>query len=132
MARPRRPEAEAQAVREAAEIVRAETGLTSARAISREVARRVSLVFMADLEADPLDQAFAAIDRATTSSPFQRLASCPDINIASEFVKLRLKAVEARQGRYLSPQHQEVELRQIAENLRNILTGRYDWQLRNA
>jgi hypothetical protein len=132
MARPRRPYAEAQAVREAALIARAETGLTSAKALSREIARRVVVELMADLEADPLDLAFAAIERDLLQSPFQRLASCPDINLAAEFVKRRTKSVEDRQGRYLSPPEQAAERRAIESDLRDALAKRYDRQLRTS
>jgi hypothetical protein len=132
MARPRRPRAESQAVRQAAAIVRSETGLTSAKALSREIAARVVKEFMHELEADPLDLAFAAIERALLRSPFQRLASCPDINLASEFVKRRMKAVEDRQGRYLSTADQAAECHLILCELEQVLARRYDWELRRS
>jgi hypothetical protein len=130
MARPRRPEAEAQAVLEAAELVRAETGVASAKALSREIAARVVMAFLAELEADPMDLAFAAIERDLLRSPFQRLASCPDIDLAFEFVKRRIKAVEDRQGRYLAPVEQATEQRAILDDLQALLAGRYDRLLR--
>jgi hypothetical protein len=130
MARPRRPALETEAVHEAAAIVKAETGLTSAKAVSREIAARVVKEFLHELEADPLDLAFAAIERELLRSPFQRLASCPDINLASEFVKRRMKAVEDRQGRYLSPADQAAERQAILNEISDLLAGRYDWQVR--
>ena len=132
MARPRRPKAEARAVWEAAQIVQAETGRTSARALSREIAARVVAEFLRELEADPLDLAFSAIERELLRSPFQRLASCPDINLAAEFVKRRVKRLEDRQGRYLSPKDQVTEQHGIAVEMRFALASRYDWQLRQA
>ena len=131
MARPRRPRAEAEAAREAAAIVEAESGLTSAKALSREIAARVVNEFLHELEADPLDLAFAAIERELLRSPFRRLASCPDIDLASEFVKRRMKAVEDRQGRYLSTAEQAAERRAILSTLTSLLAGRYDRQLRH-
>jgi hypothetical protein len=132
MARPRRPAAEAQAVRAAAKIVRAETGLTSARAVSREIARRVVAEFFADLDADPLDLAFAAVERELLRSPFQRLASCPHINLSAEFVERRSRRIEQRHGRYLSPARQFEERAAIAAEMREALRNRYDRQLRRS
>lgn len=130
MARPRRPEAEAQAVREAAEIVRRETGLTSAKATSREIAARVVAELMHEIDGDPLDLAFAAIERSLIGSPFHRLASCPKINTAADFVERRVERLQARSGRYLSPAEQANERAEIMHELRGVLANRYDWQLR--
>ena len=130
MARPRRPEAEARAVREAAEIVRAETGLTSAKAISREIAARVVPALMSELEGDPLELALAAIERDLIGSPFQRLASCPEIDTASLFVEMRVERVRARCGRYLTEAEQDTERRALLGQLRLTLAARYDRHVR--
>jgi hypothetical protein len=130
MARPRRPDAEARAVREAAEAVKAETGLTSAKALSREIARRVVVELVKELEADPLDLSLAAIERTLLGSPFQRLASCPDIDTASEFVERRVKRLRARCGGDLLPAEQARERDEVAAELRASLAHRYDRHLR--
>lgn len=130
MARPRRPEAEADAVRAAAEIVRRETGLSSAKAISQEIAARVIRELMTEIEGDPLELALAAVERDLIGAPVQRLASCPDINTISEFVQRRMKRVEDRQGRYLSQAEQVAERHAIAAEMRPVLAGRYDRLLR--
>lgn len=118
-------------MRAAAAIVRAETGQISAKSIGREIARRVVAEFIADLEADPLDQAFAAIERDLLKSPFHQLATSGDINLYSDFVKRRIKRLEARHGHYLSPAAQGAERREIAEEMRLTLGARYDRQLRS-
>lgn len=130
MARPARPRSEACAVREAAQIVRAETGLTSAKALSREIAARVVSELLNELEGDPLDLAFAAIERDLLRSPFQRLASCPEIDTAAEFVERRVERLRARSGRRLSDAEDDSERRAIADELMRLLSGRYDRQLR--
>lgn len=130
MARPRRPAEEGKAVCAAAAIVTQETGLTSARAVSREIAARVVSEFMRQLEADPVELAFAAIERDLLKSPFHNLASCPEINLAAEFLKLRIKRLEGRQGAYLSHPEQTSERASIDRELRALLAGRYDHALR--
>lgn len=129
MARPRRPEAEARAVREAAKIVRAETGLTSVLALGREIADRVAAELVSDLDADPLDHAFAAIERDLLNSPFQRLATCPTIDTATDFLTLRFEKMRARNGRYLSPEEQRRERDAILRHLSDKLARRYSKHL---
>ncbi|QNP46065.1 hypothetical protein H9L14_01975 [Sphingomonas sediminicola] len=130
MARPRRPDAEAHAVREAAKIVRAETGLTSAKGIGGEIAARVVPAVMREIEGDALELALAAIERDLIGSPFQRLASCPEIDTASLFVERQVERLRARSGRYLSPTEQLVERQTIAAEVTDVLAARYDRQLR--
>lgn len=130
MARPRRPSTEAQLVREAAAVVRAETRLTSAKGQSREVARRVVIELMKEVEADELSALMAAIEHRLSGSPFQRLASCPNIDTASLFVELQVERVRARSGRYLSPEAQAAERRALMREVEAALSGRYDRHLR--
>jgi hypothetical protein len=132
MARPPRPRSEAQLVRDAGAIVRDETGLTSAKSISREIASRVVSELMRELDGDSLDLALAAIDRVVIGSPFQRLAADPDINTANEFVELQVERVRARCGRTLHPNEEAAERRAILAELERLLAGRYDRQLREA
>jgi hypothetical protein len=131
MARPPRPPLEARLVREAAAMVRAEMQLTSARALSREIASRVAVELMKELEGDPLDLALAAIERDLIGLPFQRLASCPAIDTAAVFVDMRVERIRARSGRYLSPAEQASERRALMRELEGKLAGRYDRHLRS-
>jgi hypothetical protein len=117
-------------VRAAAAIVRSETGLTSAKALGREIAARVTVELLKELDGDPLDLALAAIERDLIGSPFQRLASCPDIDTVALFVELRVEQVRARSGRYLSPLEQTAERNRIAQTINLKLAARYDRSLR--
>jgi hypothetical protein len=130
MARPRRPEVERQAVLAAADVVRRETGMISAKAVSREIAARVVRALETELEADPLELALIAIERDLIGSPFQRLASCPNIDTISDLVERRVNRLRARSGRYLSPAEQTAERHIIADELTTVLAGRYDRHLR--
>lgn len=130
MARPARPNAEAKMVREAGETVRTETGLRSARAVSREIARRVGVELLRRHESDELDAAMAALEHQIVGSPFQRLASDPDINTEAEFVARRVARFAARSARHLSPEADASERRAIMAEIEPILAARYDWQLR--
>lgn len=130
MARPRRPEVETRLVREAAQLVRGETGITSAKAVSATIAERVVLALADELEADPIERAFAAIERDLIGSPFHRLASCPEINTVSEFVERRLEKFRSRAGRQLAPTEDAAERRAILDEVQAALASRYDWQLR--
>lgn len=128
MARTPRPPAEAVLVREAATIVLREMGLASARAQSREIARRVALELLRQQEADPLDLVFGAVE--TKRCPFQRLASDPDIDTAAAFTDRRVERLRSRAGRYLSPAADAAERRAIVAEVEHLLAARYDWQLR--
>jgi hypothetical protein len=132
MARPRRPSIEEHLVREAAGIVRAETALTSAKAQSREIARRVVIELMADIDADDLEAAVAAVERRLIGeTPFQQLASSPEVDTASLFVERRAKRLQARAGKYLTQCEQEAERRIISREIRELLSSRYDRHLRS-
>ena len=117
-------------MRQAANVVRTETGLKSAKAISREIAVRVVSTLMKEIEADPLELALAAIERDLIGSPFQRLASCPEIDTASLFVDLRVERLRARCGRYLSSEEQSTERSALMMEVESLLAGRYDRHLR--
>lgn len=126
MARPSRPPLEAELVRRAAAIVQQETGLTSARAQSGEIARRVGAELLKQQDADPLDILFVAID----GNPFERLAADPTIGIVATFTERRIERVRSRHGRYLPPLGDAAERRAIVAEMLSKLAARYDWQLR--
>ncbi|WP_395622148.1 hypothetical protein [Sphingomonas daechungensis] len=130
MARPRRPEAEARLVREAAAIVRIEKGLTSAKALSREIAKIVVNELKHEIEGDELDLAFSAVERKLVGSPFLRLASCERIDTIAEFVDRRVERFRGRSGRQLGQAEDEAERSLILAEVQSILASRYDWQLR--
>jgi hypothetical protein len=102
----------------------------SAKALSREIAIRVTAALIHDLETDPLELAFAAIDRGNLHCPIHRLAACPEIDTASLFVERRVARLRARSGRYLLPAEQSAELRVLLDELKEALAGRYDRLLR--
>lgn len=131
MARPRRPAAEIEAVSMAAEIVRRETRFRNSQAVSREIARQVVDRLIVELEGDPLELAFAHVERNLIESPFYVLAECPEINTLAEFVDRRVKKLRGRNGRYLSPPAQVSERNTVLAELRNLLTLRYDRHLRS-
>ena len=82
MARPRRPASEARAVREAADMVRADTGLTSAKALGREVAARVTAALLDDAQHDP---GAASLSGLANSDPIATLAFTQDDAAVDEF-----------------------------------------------
>ena len=132
MARPRRPAAEVHFVHEGAAILRAQTGLTSAKAQSREIARRVSAALLIQVEMDPLDLAFAAIEGNGAGCPFQQLAADPEIDTVAEFTDRRVERLRSRAGRYLPPAADAAERRAIIAEIEAVLANRYDHQLRGA
>jgi len=133
MARPARPPAEIAAVKAAAAIVRADTGATSNPAIAREIAARVVTALIADLERDPNDElaaAMAAVEQRLLPSPFVKLATCPDIDTASEYVKRRVARYEARATRYIAEKQDRAENAAIADQLMEAIARRYLEHLR--
>lgn len=133
MARPARPPAEAQAVREAAAIVRQETGLTAVSAISREIARRVTADLTTFIEQDADDPMAAALEQVRLSlnpCPFHTLATDPEIDTLGLFITRRTENLVNRAGRYLSAQDQYTEQIRICETIHALLTSRYMRELR--
>lgn len=106
-------------------------GLTAARAASREIASRVMVELVKQLEGDPLDLALLAIERSLAESPFHRLATCPDVDTMREFIQRRSKRLECRHGRYQTLAEQARERRTILTEIEAVLAGRYDRHLRN-
>lgn len=126
MARPARPALEVALVRQADAIVRKETELTSARAISREIARRVGAELLRQQEADPVDVIYVAV----TGTRFQRLAADASLGTVAVFTERRVERVRSRHGRYLAPLGDASERRAIVAEMVPVLAARYDWQLR--
>jgi hypothetical protein len=128
MARPARPPEEAQAVREAAEIVRQETGQTSVSAISREIARRVTAELTTFIEQDDDDPMAMALERVRLNlkpCPFNVLATDAEIDTIQVFIKLRSEYLISRSGRYLSTIDQSLEQNLIARRMRLLLASRF-------
>lgn len=128
MARPARPPEEAVAVREAAEIVRRETGLTAISAISREIAKRVTAdltTFIDQDRDDPMVEALGAARRAINPSPFYVLATDPVIDTLELFLSVRTKTMQGRAGKYLSEKEAKAELWNTMENIGTKLKTRY-------
>ena len=134
MARPARPAAEIAAVREAAAVVQGETGLVSPPAAAREVARRAVAALLAEIARDPEDPflgALAAMAQRFAPSPFDTLAVCPEIDLATEFVEYRIERLRARSGRDQSKAQSQIEQNAIAKILEKKLTDRYLRHLRS-
>jgi hypothetical protein len=128
MARPARPPEEAQAVREAAEIVRQETGLTAVSAISQEIARRVTAnltIFIEQDADDPMAMALESVRLSLKPCPFHKLATDPEIDVLKLFVSKQVERLICRSGAYLSEMNQGIELRGIANEVRISLSRRY-------
>ena len=132
MARPARPPEEAQAVREAAEIVRQETGLTAVSAISREIARRVTANLTTFIEQDADEPMAAALERVRLSlnpCPFHFLATDPEIDTLELFVSKRIERVRNRSGKYLPAGAASLELAEILVTVSQTLAIRYSKKL---
>lgn len=128
MARPSRPQLEAQAVREAAALV---SGSIQAKA--RAVAAQVVAELMLELERgdDPIMQALAELELQTKPGPVVRLATCPEIDTAAAFIERQIARLRARGGRYLAAHDQRAEIAAIAAEVEVVLTGRYARHLRS-
>lgn len=135
MARPARPPAEIAAVKAAAAIVRAETGLTAAEPVARIIAARVVAALVADIErnsADELAEALITFEHKMFPSPFNTLATSPSIDLAREFVERRVSRLRSRAGAYLSEGAKCLERQSIIVEINAKLSRRYVRQLRNA
>jgi hypothetical protein len=131
MARPARPSAERCAVWEAAALVRAETGITAAEPVAGIVAVRVveALNAYLDEEMDPLLAAAGELRRQTSPTPYDTLATDPEIDTLKLFVDELVERVKDRCGRR-SCRGEEVERQGAWASDREQLKGRYTRALR--
>lgn len=130
MARPARPAAEAALVREAGHIVSAETGITAAQPLAREIAARVVKELLAEIGGLAAEPLLVALQKAAPS-PFVTLATCPETDTLSDFVQRRVDRLRSRAGAYLSPSSQIRERNAIAKEVSLLLFGRYLRHLRS-
>ena len=131
MARPARPAAEIEAVREAAALIEQEIGRMSYPSIACEIAARVVSAMLSDLDrSDPLAIALAAIEQQLLPSPIRTLAICPEINTLEMYLEHRVALLRSRAGRYLGSAEQRSEREAISAEMRKLLTGRYLRHLR--
>lgn len=133
MARPTRPMCEVAAVREAADIIRRESGPSTNHRLAKEIALRVVAKVLREVEQptdEPFVSALAALEQRYAPSPFVTLATCPEIDTMSEFVERRIRRVRSRAGRYLSSFAQAQERAVISADLVALLTHRYCRHLR--
>lgn len=131
MPRRPRPSHEASVVRAAASIIRRETGLTAADPIARIIAARVreALVAVVREEEEPLLRVLNTLD-STDPTPFQRLATDPDIDALELYVEGRVAKLRARLGCYLPPMEDRLESREVMDEIQRTLFRRYLRQLR--
>lgn len=127
MARPSRPAAEVQAVREAAAAIRAETRMTSARALGREIAERVTAAMLDDAQNDPA----AILPGLAGRDPIAKLAFAQGVGAVDELAERFRDRMLAAFGTFIPPIfQQEVQRRDAARELRATLAERYTRQLR--
>jgi hypothetical protein len=127
MARPARPQLEAQAVREAAARVPG-TIQAKARAVAAQVV--AELVLEIGKGDDPMIMALAELELQTKPGPVVRLATCPEIDTAAAFIERQILRLRARGGRYLAAHDQRAESAAIAAEVEAVLVGRYARHLR--
>ena len=127
MARPARPLAEVAAVRAAAELVRAETGLTTADPVASIIAARVAKAAQAylDEDMDPFLAALGEARRAIECCPIDALATDPAFDTVSLFVSARVQRLQARNGRALFTHMDEIECREVWKQVQATLWRRY-------
>lgn len=82
------------------------TRLTSSKVETREIVAHLVSQMPHEIEGDPPDLMLAAIERSLVGSPFQQLASCLEINTASEFLEGASIGYALEPGRYESPNEQ--------------------------
>lgn len=127
MARPRRPLAEIAAVRQAAETIRADTRVTSAQALGREITRRVINLLLDDQCNDPA----AALTGIAARDPIATLAFAEGFAAADELAPMFWDRIESSFGVSIAAEFQQRKIRKDAAfALRKVLTERYARQLR--
>lgn len=129
MARPRRPQAECDLVRQAAAVIHGQRPDMSCSSVAQEVAVRVVAELLTEIDgltADPLVSALRQVD----PSPVTALATCPEIDTLSEFVDRRVAKVRDRSGAYLSAAQQNQEKQDICRSIEQTLSRRYLKHLR--
>lgn len=127
MARPARPPAERRAVAEAAALVRAETGISTAEPLARIVATRVTatLASYIDEDMDPLLAAAGELRRRTYPTPFDTLATDERIDTLALFVAVRIDQLRNRSGRQNTALAEQTECRCALATVRSKLARRY-------
>ena len=126
MARPRRPQAEIAAVREAADHIRAQTGLTSAKSVGREVAKRVVDLILDDQRNDPA----SVLSSIAARDPVAMLAFSEGFAACDELAPLYWDRVQSNFGISTAPEFQQELLRRAAaSDLLEVIAGRYARQI---
>jgi hypothetical protein len=118
MARPRRPDAEREAV------LSAPAGDGSAAQRARTLARAVVSAAVQDMDQDPGDRLVSLL-MPLSVTPIARLATDPEIGTAGLIVRERMRRMEARGGRRLQEWEWCREDREIAATVTAVLAERY-------
>lgn len=127
MARPRRPAAEATAVRAAAALVEAETGITSAQGQGREIARRVIDLLLDDTRND-----LAAMLAPLAGDPIAMLAFGEGFGAVDDLAARFRDRMLANFGVAIAPVFQQVvNRRDAAAEVASSLCERYARHLRS-
>ncbi|WP_281824873.1 hypothetical protein [Sphingobium sp. BS19] len=128
MARPRRPQSEADAVREAAQLVRQDMPDASIPAVAEEIAIRVVAELIEEIDItndDPFATALDAIRQSLVKSPIRQLATCPYIDTMAVYRNLWGRKVSSIAGRILSLTEQAQMRTATKMEIRLKLHGRY-------
>lgn len=113
-------------MREAAEAIRADTTLTSAQALGREIARRVINLLLDDDRNDPA----GALTGIAARDPIEMLAFAEGFAAADELAPKYWERVKSVYGIGVVPQFQLRATRQsAAADLRKTLSARYSKQI---
>ena len=80
-------------------------------------------------EEEPLLRALNTL-ASTDPTPFQRLATDPDIDALELYVEGRVAKLRARLGRYLPPMEDRLESREVMDEIERTLFRRYLRQMR--
>jgi len=115
-------------VREAADAIRASTGLSSARALGREIAERVTATMLDDAQNDPA----AILPGLTRRDPIAMLAFGQGIGAVDDLAASYRDRMLANFGVGIVVEFQQRLLRRdAAQDLRATLAERYARHLRN-
>lgn len=128
MARPRRPQSEVDAVRDAAELVRKDMPNASTPAIAQEIAVRVVTALIEEIDKaddDPFTAALEGLRRSLVQSPIHVLATCPYIDTLAMYQGIWTAELSSLAGKLLSIPQQHIVRRICADTLHQKLTDRY-------
>jgi hypothetical protein len=127
MARPQRPLGEAAAIHAAAAEY---SEHNSVQCVAGMIANRVVADLFRFIDEDPFLAKLSVLETLYHDSPVDRLVRCPEINTAKEVLDRRATRYRARGCQQLAEGAWVREQREIADEVRALLTRRYADALR--